>query len=344
MNKTKDNLKEVKRIPNRTVKESDLHSYLLGGHRSSFELLNRFKCTPEALNIHINSLQNFKYLVQMDAEGKYFISKDLPINFKHTFNKDMWQGDILKFGFTSDNHLCNKHERLDVLNLLYNIFEDEEIHTVYNGGNWIDGEFRFNKNELLVHGLTSQIEYAVKHYPYKKDITTYFIAGDDHEGWYVQREGIDIGEYFEMKRRQAGMNDLIYLGYAEADIELTEKGFRNKSWLRLLHAGGGSAYALSYSAQKIVESYQGGEKPSVLLIGHFHKLDYSFPREVHCIQMGCTEDQSLFMRKKRIQAMVGGGIITLRRAADGTINRCSIEFITAYDKKFYIGKNKYFQR
>ena len=81
----------------------------------------------------------------------------------------------------------------------------------------------------------------------------------------------------------------------------------------------------------------------MLLLGHFHKLDYSFPREVHCIQTGCTEDQTIFMRKKRIQAMVGGGICTLKRAADGTINRCQVEFITAFDKKFYIGNTKYWK-
>jgi hypothetical protein len=207
----------------------------------------------------------------------------------------------------------------------------------------IDGEASFNKNELHTHGMTKQVEYFVKHYPYRKGIITRFIAGDDHEGWYAQREGINIGEYMLMKRIQAGLNDLDYLGYAEADVELTENGFENKSWLRVLHPGGGSAYALSYTSQKIVESYQGGEKPSVLLIGHYHKLGYEFPREVHCIQTGCTEDQTLFMRKKRLQAMVGGGMCELHLSPDGTINRCKVEFITAFDKKFYIGNSKYWK-
>ena len=57
----------------------------------------------------------------------------------------------------------------------------------------------------------------------------------------------------------------------------------------------------------------------------------------------CTENQSLWMRKKNLLAHVGGGICELTRAKDGTINRCKVEFITAYDNKFYIGKDKYFK-
>jgi hypothetical protein len=124
---------------------------------------------------------------------------------------------------------------------------------------------------------------------------------------------------------------------------LSEPGQPHESWLRVVHPGGGTAYALSYTMQKLVESYQGGEKPTIILAGHYHKLDYSFPREVHAIQMGTTCDQTLFMRKKKIQAMVGGGIVEARRAKDGAINRVKVEFITFYDKSFYIGKDKYFK-
>lgn len=327
----------------KAVREYDLYQLLLKKAVDLTELSKKFKVSEKDILEHILSLKSFKFNVDLTDDNKYFIEKSYPINFKHSFNKDMWKGDTIKFGFTSDNHLGNNAERLDVLNLLYDIFADEGIDTVYNAGNIIDGEARFNKNELHTHGMTKQVEYFASHYPHRVGITTKFIAGDDHEGWYAQREGINIGEYMLMKRIQAGLNDMEYLGYVEADIELTENGFENKSWLRIAHPGGGTAYALSYTAQKIVESYQGGEKPAVLLLGHFHKLDYSFPREVHCIQTGCTEDQTIFMRKKRIQAMVGGGICTIKRAKDGTINRCQVEFITAFDKKFYLGNTKYWK-
>jgi hypothetical protein len=133
------------------------------------------------------------------------------------------------------------------------------------------------------------------------------------------------------------------LGYVEADIEINQGGYENDSWIRVMHAGGGSAYATSYAPQKIIESYQGGEKPSVLFIGHYHKLSYNVIRNVHVIQMGCTQDQSIFMRKKKIEAHVGGGLVHLWRDKNGIINRVAPELITVFDKKFYIGDDKYWK-
>ena len=104
------------------------------------------------------------------------------------------------FGFTTDNHLCNKHSRLDVLNAAYDHFEREGITTVYNAGNWIDGEARFNKTELVTApGLDHQLDYMIDVFPQRNGIKTHYIAGDDHEGWYSQREGIEIGRYLRLE-------------------------------------------------------------------------------------------------------------------------------------------------
>jgi len=301
------------------------------------ELSDFLEILPRQVRELLEDVKEERYNL-IEEQDTLEISKHQESGSEHRLNPKMWQGDVIRFGFTADNHLCSKFERLDVLNLLYDVFEGEGIEVVLNGGNWIDGEHNFNKFEIHTKGMTNQIEYFINNYPYREGIITKFVAGDDHEGWYAKREGIVIGEYAQMKREQAGMNDLEYLGYLEADIKLDDDG---ESWMRVMHGGGGSAYATSYTPQKIVESYQGGEKPRVLFLGHYHKLDYCYPREVHVIQMGCTEDQTIFMRKKKLQAHVGGGICELHRASDGTINRCKVEFITAFDKKFYLGDDKY---
>jgi hypothetical protein len=306
------------------------------------EIATRFNVPIRKVTDTIEELSHKKTMLTI-VDGKYSV-KEAPIEGgKKVLDPDLWRGDTIRFGFTSDNHICSHFERLDVLNLIYDICEGEGVQTVLNGGNWIDGEARFNKNEIHKVGLDRQINYAVEVYPYRKGIETWFVSGDDHEGWYSQREGINIGDYFQSKREQAGMFDLKHLGYVEADIDLNEGKFENDSWLRVMHAGGGSAYATSYAAQKIVESLQGGEKPSVLFIGHYHKLLYAYIRNVHTIQMGATQDQSIFMRKKKIEAHVGGGIVELRRDKFGSIVRCKVDFITAFDRKFYLGKDKYWK-
>lgn len=240
------------------------------------------------------------------------------------------------FGFTSDNHLGSKYARLDVLDSLYDHFARIGVDRVFNAGNWIDGEKPFNRHDLLVHGMDAQLRYLVANYPQRKGITTFAVAGDDHEGWYCQSEGIDIGRHAENTMRDAGREDWVDLGFMEAYVRLVHAGSGQSTMLHVMHPGGGSAYAVSYTVQKIVEGYDGGDKPACLLAGHYHKLSYNLVRNVHAIQTGTTQDQTPFMRKKKLSAHVGGGVCRLTQdAATGAITACAIEFFNYFVRDFY---------
>lgn len=256
-------------------------------------------------------------------------SKTLPI---YTSRPD---GTYL-FGFTSDNHLCSKYERLDVLNDLYDQYAAQEVDRVFNAGNWIDGEARFNMHDLLVHGMDAQVKYLVANYPQRAGIKTYAVAGDDHEGWYCNKTGVNIGRYAERAMHDAGRQDWVDLGYMEAFVRLVHHETGKSAVLHLIHAGGGTAYALSYTTQKIAEAYDGGEKPAVALVGHYHKLSYHLSRNIHMIQTGTTEDQTPFMRKKKIPAHVGGGICKLTQDPQtGAIKACRVEFFNFFVQDYY---------
>lgn len=216
-------------------------------------------------------------------------------------------------GASGDQHLCSKYERLDVLNDLYDRFERAGAQCVYNTGNWIDGEARFNKHDLLVHGMDNQLRYLAANYPKRKGLVTYAVAGDDHEGWYGQREGVDIGRYAERAMRDAGREDWVHLGYMEAYVRLVNANTGKSSVLAVVHPGGGSAYALSYAIQKIIEVLDGGEKPAVGFYGHYHKLMAANIRNVWCLQTGTCKDQDPFMRKKKIDAHVGGALVRMEQ-------------------------------
>lgn len=325
-----------------SLKDSDLKTQILEGLKvrpsTLADLAEKFKVSrgtivdlcdemkAEGVNIHafgehysIESAPPANH--QVAGDGRYTLASD--------------RDGYVIFGVTSDNHLCSKYSRLDVLNTLYDRFQDAGVTQVFNAGNWIDGEARFNKFDLLVHGMNQQVTYFVENYPQRKDISTSFVAGDDHEGWYCQREGVDIGLYTEMKAQKGGRNDLKYLGYMESYIDLIHKPSGNSSKLLVCHPGGGSSYAISYTSQKSVEAYDGGEKPALALYGHYHKLGYNYIRNVHAIQTGCTEDQTPFMRKKKISAHLGGVIVEAWLDDQGAITRCRPEFITFFDRKYY---------
>jgi|ERR1700761_6853750 len=291
-----------------------------------------------------------RYTNQTQASVKAFISemKDKGVLFHYSQGawsildsshikplSSIWKvSNEVKIGALGDNHLCNRHSRLDVLQHAYKHFKALGITKVYNTGNWIDGEMKFNKTELLTApGLDNQIEYCLNEYPAEDGIVTEYIAGDDHEGWYQQREGIEVGKYLQLKAEAAGRFDLKYLGYAEHDVKLVHG--KGSACMRIVHPGGGSSYAISYTDQKRVESYQGGEKPQIELVGHYHKFNHGYPREVHTVQTGCTCDQTLFMRKKRLQAHVGYNVITIGQGEEGQIIKFAVEWFPFFDRKYY---------
>ena len=80
----------------------------------------------------------------------------------------------------------------------------------------------------------------------------------------------------------------------------------------LLHPDGGTAYALSYKSQKIIEAWEGGSKPHIIGIGHFHKAEF-MPRyrNVKAIQAGCFQNQTPYMARKALAAHVGGWIVEI---------------------------------
>lgn len=239
------------------------------------------------------------------------------------------------FGFIGDTHIGSKYCRYDVLDDLYTRFSEANVDRVFHCGNWIEGEANFNKYDIEIYGLDAQCQALADRYP-DVGIVTYAVAGDDHEGWYNQREGIDIGRHMETIMIENGRSDWEDLGYMEAFIKLTNSNSGKTNQLLVMHPGGGSAYAVSYRPQKIVESFSGGDKPSVLLIGHYHKASYNHFRNVHCIQVGCTQDQTPFLRKKSIHVDVGGGICQLRQdPKTGIITACQVEFFTYQVKGHY---------
>src|ERR1035437_2193124 len=301
-------------------------------HFSFVELAEKYE-TDEAKIIAV--------LSSLEKSGKIFYYHDKGVSIKsaieHTnpyvISIDNLVSKRIKFGFVTDNHLCSKYERLDVLNAIYDRFALENITTVYNAGNVIDGEARFNKFDIHKHGVKNQCEYFAKVYPHKEGMKTLFITGDDHEGWYVQREGINIGQYMEQTAKNSGRRDLKYIGHMEHDVILSSK--KGSTILRIVHPGGGSAYAFSYQPQKIVESYSPGEKPHILLLGHYHKASYDFIPGVHVVQGGTTMDQSPFMRKKRLEAHVGGWICEFQQGDNGFIQSFQVEWIPFYGKDIY---------
>ena len=76
----------------------------------------------------------------------------------------------------------------------------------------------------------------------------------------------------------------------------------------------------------MVEAMEPDSKPSILAVGHYHKAEYFFYRNIHCFQTGCFQMQTPFTRGKGISVHLGGWIITVEVDKNGTVKRIIPEF------------------
>lgn len=301
---------------------------------SMLEMCEQFDRSPSSIKDAVKELQDNDYSVKMLDDGQVLLPKVVA----PTCNRipaGSWMHDrVHRFGIISDTHLANRCARLDVLESIYDWYASEGIEIVLHAGNLIDGEFRFNRHELVAHGIEGQIAYAAKNYPQREGVVTKFISADDHEGWWAHDTGLDIGRHMQstfvdkFKR-----TDLEWIGHVEVDIELHPDN--PQAVLRVFHPGGGTAYADSYSIQKHVESWQSGNKPTACVFGHYHKHGLFYPREVWCMGAGCVEDQTMFMRKKKIAAHVGASILEIHMTRLGGIGEFVPRLRPFYDRGYY---------
>lgn len=298
------------------------------------ELCEMFDRSPNSVKAAVAEVHDAGYYISLSDDLHVLMPKVIPPTGGR-LPLELWikPATIHRFGVVSDTHLASRKARLDTLNALYEIFEEEGIEVVLHAGNVIDGECKWNRHELVAHGVEGQIEFCAKHYPQIEGITTRFISADDHEGWWGKYMGFDIGRYMGMRFHELGRGDLEWIGHVERDLELNPDDPRGV--LRLMHPGGGTAYAISYKPQKIAESWQGGEKPAAAIAGHYHKAAMLYPREVTFILAGTVCDQTMFMRKKPLWADVGGSIVEIHMSQLGGVARVKYEFFPFFDKGFY---------
>ena len=239
------------------------------------------------------------------------------------------------FGAAGDKHYASKYHRDDVLGDLYRRFEAAKVDAIFDTGNWIDGEAPFNRYDLSAHGLDGQVRLMASLHPRIDGVTTYAIWGDDHEGWLARREGVDVGKYAEQIMREEG-HLWTNLGYLEAHVVLKNVNTGACTTMAITHPGGGSAYATSYAPQKAVEALEGGEKPAVILFGHWHKLEALNIRNVWAIQTGCCIDQTPWARGKRLDYQVGGVLLGLEQdPITGAIVCCNPGMLRYFVRSYY---------
>jgi hypothetical protein len=225
-----------------------------------------------------------------------------------------------KFALTSDLHVGSLYANTEAFVEFVNVAYDEVVRDFYCSGDLIEGDsmFRGQVYELKDVGFARQLDALVKvtkQLPKKAQM--HFVTGN-HDASFAKQIGFDVGQYI------AEATGWICVGRDSGtiSIDLPGKEFR----LALLHPDGGTAYALSYKAQKIIEAWEGGFKPHMISIGHFHKAEFILRyRNVKAVQAGTFQNQTPYMERKALAAHVGGWIVEIELG--DLYNRTRPEFI-----------------
>lgn len=295
--------------------------------RSYRKVAERFGTTEDEVKALVYKAYYGEEYVTMDGKAKKFFETHIdpmvgctyrPRTVKYDFRGEE---TVIRFGLISDTHINSNYTQLTHLHDFYNLCKAEGITEVYHAGDIDEGDqMRMgHQYECYRQGVDQHIDEIVKNYPRIDGIKTYFITGN-HDYSIYKRSGIDIGKIIADRR-----DDMIYLGRDIARVELS----KNCS-MELRHPYDGGNSSISCKAQKIVDNYV-NNKPSILAIGNYHKIDQLYYKGVHVIQTACFQGNTSFTIGKNIMNQCGGWIITVVLDKNGNIKRFIPELIP-YDE------------
>ncbi len=203
-----------------------------------------------------------------------------------------------KIGVFTDTHIGSKYTNSQYIIDALKKFEDEGCEFILHAGDVVEGVSSRPGHafECSHYGFDAQYKEAVRVFGHT-DLNIYFVEGN-HSAWAKNAVGADMGLHLDQT-----LGNMHYLGHDMAVMKIGSVD------VMLWHGLDGNSYALSYRLQKIIESFQGGTKPNILICGHTHKAIYIFERNVHALSAGCMQFQTPFMRGKKIASHTGYWII-----------------------------------
>lgn len=247
-----------------------------------------------------------------------------PQTFRGVRHYDHSKTGTVKIGILSDTHIG--HAKFDEGFMRYasEVFKKEKIKDVYHAGDIVEGMSGRPGHvyELQYVGFSQQVGAAERIFrSYFKDFNLYGIIGN-HDLWFKLKgdNGVSVGE--ELQHR---LKNFKFLGENEAHVKLGPK-----TTMMLFHPGDGTAYATSYKMQKLIESFEGGHKPAIVVEGHYHKALYMFSRNIHSIEAGTLCGQTGWMKGKKIPAHKGFWILEMD-ISDRGITKFTPHFYPGYD-------------
>lgn len=217
-------------------------------------------------------------------------------------------------GVISDTHLGSKYCLRDELKDTVHWMYDRGIREILHPGDILEGCYGHARFERSHEGIDDQTEDLLQTLPHLPGLNYRAITGN-HDWTFTNQSGVDVGNFITAYFRQNGREDFHAYGDRGAFLEIMG------AVIHLWHPGGGMAYAKSWNLQKKIEAYAPGQKPSILLTGHYHQACYMEERGIHALLCPTFHGgMSAFGKSlKGSPVAIGGYILSWSLTRDGTL-------------------------
>lgn len=222
-------------------------------------------------------------------------------------------------GVISDTHLGSKYCLREQLQEFVHYAYEQGVRDILHPGDVVDGCYKHGMWEVSHSGLDDQAQDLFETLPALPGLNYHGITGN-HDFTFTEQIGVDVGQYLANYFKERGRKDLHFYGNRGAFLKI------RGAVIHLWHPRSGAGYARSYAIQKHIEKYSSGEKPNILLTGHWHVFCHVYERGVHGI--ACPTFQgggSAFSKSLGGAPAIGGLILSWDVTKDGTLRSFVLE-------------------
>jgi len=291
------------------------------------ELCNRLDLSPGKTKALIAAAKTSGLLIKVDD---HHVGLQVPVEDERVQATGIMPvvGKRQKVGVISDTHLgskyCLRAELKDFVEYAYS----QGVREILHPGDMLDGNYVSHGMFELSHvGLQPQIQDLVETLPKKPGLSYHAITGN-HDLTFMEQNGVDVGRSITNEFKRAGRDDFHFYGNRGAFIKI------RGAVVHLWHPMGGGSYAKSYKLQKQIEKYASGEKPHIVLAGHWHIYCHVYERGVHAL--ACPTFQgggSAFGKALGGAPTIGGMILSWEQTAHGTMRNFIHEYRAYFENE-----------
>jgi hypothetical protein len=234
-------------------------------------------------------------------------------------------GERFRLGVVSDTHMGSKYAlRAQLKDCVARIYW-AGARDILVPGDLLDGCYPHGQFELRYSGIEDQTADLCRTLPELIGLKYHCITGN-HDETFTKPTGLNVGRYIEGYFRDHGRTDIRFYGDRAATLRI------GGTTVRMLHPTGSCSYAVSYKIQKFVEAFDSGEKPGILLIGHYHRSCYLYVRGVHAFTCPTFQGPgSAFGKSLGLGSQSMGGLLLGWKATEvGTLRELNIRPINYF--------------